>query len=235
MQMKEANNQKDRIVSIIAHDLRTPFHQISNLSSITIDMFSDLSNAQVLEFINDIKSASENGTAVLEELLGWAKMQQKNASSSVENFQVDSTLKPIIESMNLSLKEKKLSVDITGNTRMQLLTDNNVFTFVSRNLLANAIKFSKPGNKITIHLEQDKDINAINFIDQGIGIPHSDLSKLFDTKVKYSRPGTNGEKGSGIGLLLCKEMIERIDGKIEVDSQEGIGSTFTIKLQNQQV
>jgi signal transduction histidine kinase len=234
-QMKEANNQKDRIVSIIAHDLRTPFHQISNLSSITIDMFNDLSNAQVLEFISDIKNASENGTAVLEELLGWAKMQQKNANSSVENFHVDSTLKPIIESMNLSLKEKKLSVDITGNTSMQVITDNNVFTFVSRNLLANAIKFSNPGNKITIHLEQDKDINAINFIDQGIGIPNSDLSKLFDSKVKYSRPGTNGEKGSGIGLLLCKEMIERIDGKIEVDSQEGIGSTFTIKLQNPQV
>lgn len=234
-QMKEANSQKDRIVSIIAHDLRTPFHQISNLSSISIDMFEDLSNSQILEFINDIKNASETGNSILEELLGWAKMQQKNANSLIESVHVSNTLEPIIESMNLSLKDKNLKVELTGKTDMEMKTDNNVLSFVSRNLLANAIKFSNPESKITISLEQDDDVYSINFIDQGIGIPHSDLNKLFDSKVKFSRPGTQGEKGSGIGLLLCKEMIERINGKIEVDSQEGYGSTFSIKFQKNQV
>lgn len=231
--MKEANSQKDRIVSIIAHDLRTPFHQITNLSSLTQDLMSDLSKEQVKEYLADINMASEQGSSILEELLTWARSQQTQITSKVDSFNPVESAQLIVDSMSFSLKSKDINVHIEGDPNLNFSTDTNVFNFVTRNLMANAIKFSNQGDTITIKIETGNPYIMVHVTDNGIGIPEADRSKLFNSKVKYSRVGTKGESGSGLGLLLCKEMIERNNGQIDVTSVEGKGSTFSVKfLQN---
>lgn len=229
-EMKEANSQKDRIVSIIAHDLRTPFHQITNLSSLIQDLMSDLSKEQINEYLTDIHSASEQGASILEELLTWAKSQQTHVTSKVDSFKPVESARLIIDSMSFSLKSKDISVHIEGDQDLSISTDTNVFNFVIRNLMANAIKFSNQGDTINLKIEAGGSYIIVHVIDHGIGIPEADRSKLFNSKVKYSRTGTKGESGSGLGLLLCKEMIERNNGQIEVTSIEGKGSTFSVKF-----
>lgn len=233
-QEKEANSQKDRIIGIIAHDLRTTFHQAINLSEIIIDMLEDLTHEQLKEYLADLHKVSEQGYGILEELLIWAKSRKDNISG-YDKIVVSKSVEQIIDSMQLSLQNKHLSVKIEGNRDLEIKNDNNVLNLVLRNLLINAIKFSNKNSVITVKLEDGEAFNMISVIDNGIGIPEDDLPKLFNSKTKYTRTGTDGESGSGFGLLLCKEMIERNHGTIEVQSIEGSGSTFSIKFYNNTV
>jgi signal transduction histidine kinase len=228
-QMKEANSQKDRIMSIIAHDLRTTFHQVINLSGLMKEMAPNLSQEDLQEYLADLLNASEQGYSILEELLTWAKTQNNN-KLSYEKIEVNKSVEQIISSMTLSLQNKDLHINLTGNKEMTIFNDHNVLNLVVRNILINAIKFSLTGSTITIDLGNTDTYDFISISDTGIGIPEADLPKLFNSKARYSRTGTGGESGSGLGLLLCKEMIERNCGSIEVESKEGIGSTFTIKF-----
>lgn len=227
--MAEANSQKDRLMSIIAHDLRTTFHQVINLTGIIHEMLEELTEEQLKEYLTDLRKASEHGYSILEDLLTWAK-SQKAISQANEHVKVVHSIEQIIASMALSLQGKDLEVKIEGDSDMTIVTDGNVLSMVVRNLLANAIKFSNKSSLIHVNCVSGEAYDAISISDSGIGIPEADLPKLFDTKVKYTRAGTNGESGSGLGLLLCKEMIERNRGSIEVESKEGVGSTFTIKF-----
>lgn len=227
--MKETNSQKDRIISIIAHDLRTTFHQVINLTSIINEILDDLPKEQLKEYLGDLLKASEQGYSILEELLQWAR-SQKESNIKYEKIRVNKSVLQIIESMQLSLQNKQLSVVLEGNENLEIINDNNVLNLVLRNLLINAIKFSNNNSQITVKLEDAEEYDTISVTDHGIGIPEADMPKLFNSKLKYTRTGTNGESGSGFGLLLCKEMIERNHGTIEVSSKEGQGSTFTIKF-----
>lgn len=227
-QMQEANRQKDRIMSIIAHDLRNTFHQVINLAGIMKDMLNDLTPEQHNEFLNDLVNVSQQGHEILEDLLSWAK--NRNENKSLDQINVADSINQIVNSMTLSLQEKDITVEIKGDTGMVINNDQNVLNLVVRNLLVNAIKFSNRSSTVTVNLSSTKEDDLISITDNGIGIPEADLPKLFNARTRYSRTGTNGESGSGLGLLLCKEMIERNNGFIEVVSQEGIGSTFTIRF-----
>lgn len=228
-QMKEANSQKDRIMGIIAHDLRTTFHQVINLSEIILEMLEELSPEQLKEYLTDLHKVSEQGFSILEELLLWARSRKEN-TSGYDKIQVAESVDQIVKSMQVSLQNKQLSVKIEGEMDLQIVNDRNVLNLVLRNLMINAIKFSNKNSEITVKLEDSDEYNIISVIDKGIGIPEQDLPKLFNSKTKYTRTGTDGESGSGFGLLLCKEMIERNHGNIEVQSIEGSGSTFSIKF-----
>lgn len=227
--MKEADGQKDRIMSIIAHDLRTSFHQVINLTEIMNEILDDLSRDQLKEYLTDLHKSSVQGYGILEELLQWAK-SQKGTSTSYKDIKVTDSILQIIESVQISLQNKQLTISIEGNKDLEVNNDVNVLNLVLRNLITNAIKFSNHAGEIRVKLEEGKEFDTISVIDNGIGIPESDLPKLFNSKAKYSRTGTGGESGSGFGLLLCKEMIERNNGLIEVNSIEGTGSTFSIKF-----
>jgi PAS domain S-box-containing protein len=228
-QEKEANSQKDRIIGIIAHDLRTTFHQAINLSEIIIDMLEELTPGQLKEYLTDLHKVSEQGFGILEELLVWARSRKDN-TAVYDKIDVHESVKQIIDSMQLSLQNKNLTVKIEGNKNLLIENNTNVLNLVLRNLLINAIKFSNKNSEITVKLGDGPMYDTISIIDKGIGIPKDDLPKLFNSKTKYTRTGTAGESGSGFGLLLCKEMIERNHGIIEVQSIEGSGSTFSIKF-----
>lgn len=228
-QIKEAINQKDRIISIIAHDLRTSFHQMINLTGLLNEMVEELTPDKLKEFLADLQKSSEDGYGILEELLAWARTKNDTLTLN-ENIKVLNPIEQIIKSLALSLQNKQLGVNIQGDKELIVKTDGNVLNLVLRNLLVNAIKFSNPGSSITVELHEGDEEDTISIIDTGIGIPEADIPKIFDTKMKYTRVGTSGESGSGFGLILCKEMIERNNGELELKSTEGKGSTFTIHL-----
>lgn len=228
-QIKDAINQKDKIISIIAHDLRTTFHQVINLSGIILEVYDELSNEQLKEYLTDLLKSSQQGYEILEELLTWAK-SQKGTSSNYSDVIVARSIENVISSMALTIQAKNLSVSIEGDTDMVIVNDQNILNLIVRNLLINAVKFSYTGGEIKVRLESTGNNKFIRVIDSGIGIPKEDLPKIFNSKLRFSRTGTNGETGTGLGLLLCKEMVERNHGVIEVDSEEGKGSVFTIKF-----
>lgn len=227
-QMQEANRQKDRIMSIIAHDLRNTFHQVINLAGLMKEMIHDLTPEQLSDYLNDLVNASQQGHEILEDLLSWAK--NRNEIKSPDKINVLDSINQIINSMTLSLQEKDISIEVKGDKELIINNDQNVLNMVVRNLLVNAVKFSNRSSIVTISIATTETDDLISISDNGIGIPESDLPKLFNAKTRYSRTGTGGESGTGLGLLLCKEMIERNNGIIEVVSQEGIGSTFTIRF-----
>lgn len=233
-QIKDAIGQKDKIISIIGHDLRTTFHQVINLSGIILEVYDDLSPDQVKEYLNDLLKASQQGFEILEELLSWAK-SQKGSAQKYEDIAVARSVEQVIASMALTLQSKNLTVNIEGNTEMVIKNDQNILNLVLRNLLINAVKFSHKGSEVKVRLESENGYNAIKVIDHGIGIAKDDLQKIFNSRLRFSRTGTDGETGTGLGLLLCKEMVERNHGTIEVDSEEGKGSTFTIKFNKHKV
>ena len=231
-QMTEAMKQKDRIISIIAHDLRTSFHQIMSLSDLLAEDVHNLSEDDLKVFLSDLVKASRQGNDILEELLNWAKSQKSNFSN-LKSFLIKNSLNQIIKELSFSLQNKNLTVRIEGETDLSLIADQNILNFILRNLIINAIKFSNKNSLITVSIKASDSYLNISVKDNGVGIPEQDLEKLFNPRIKYSRTGTEGEQGSGLGLLLCKEMIERSGGTIEVSSVEGQGSTFTIKLKKE--
>ncbi|GAP44204.1 signal transduction histidine kinase [Lentimicrobium saccharophilum] len=224
------NSQKDKIMSIIGHDLKTPFHQIISLSHILKEGIDDFSKEDILSLLDDMSHASENGMKTLQDLLNWANGQRENVVVNFRNLHLYPLIDSIIQSLRLSAAAKQLGFITNIAEDARIYADEKMVTVAFRNLLSNAIKFSRQGGKITITYVKLDEGAQILFTDEGIGIEEKDLKKLFAGGINDSRPGTNGETGSGLGLMLCREMIHNNNGSIEVNSQPGKGTTFTVIL-----
>ncbi len=224
------NSQKDKIMSIIGHDLKTPFHQVISLSQILKEGIQDFSKEDMLTLLDDMSHASENGMKTLQDLLNWAKGQRENVVVNLENLHLSPLIDSIIQSLRLSAAAKQLRFITSIPEGALIYADEKMVTVAFRNLLTNAIKFSRPGGKITVTYVSKDDYAKIIFTDEGIGMEEKDMKKLLTGGINDSRPGTNGETGSGLGLMLCREMIINNKGSIEVNSQPGKGTTFTVIL-----
>lgn len=217
-------------MSIIGHDLKTPFHQIISLSHVLKDSIDDFSKEDILALLDDISHASENGMKTLQDLLNWANGQRESVVVNFENLHLRPVIDNIIQSLRLSAAAKQLRFITNIPDDALIYADEKMVTVAFRNLLTNAIKFSRPGGNITVTYA-NRDNNArIFFTDEGIGMEERDTRKIFTGGINESRPGTNGETGSGLGLMLCREMIINNKGSIEVSSQPEKGTTFIIDL-----
>jgi signal transduction histidine kinase len=224
------NSQKDKIMSIIGHDLKTPFHQIISLSQILKEEIDGFSKKEILALLDDMAHASENGMKTLQDLLNWASGQRENVVVNFRNLHLYPLIDSIIQSLRLSAAAKQLGFVTDIAEDALIYADEKMVTVAFRNLLSNAIKFSRHGGKITITYVKRDEGAQILFTDEGIGIEEKDLKKLFAGGINDSRPGTDGETGSGLGLMLCREMIHNNKGSIEVKSHPGKGTTFTVIL-----
>lgn len=229
-QLLELNAQKDKILSIIGHDVKTSFHQILSLAQILNEEEHNLDKETTTELLADVLTASQNGYGILEELLNWAKSKQESLSVKPESIQVEPFMNKIMESMKSIADSKRIRFVSSIESDAALFAEPNMITIATRNILSNAIKFSHPEGNIYINCNlQNNQIN-ISIKDEGMGISEKDLSKLFNKEMSYSRPGTKGEKGTGLGLLLSNELIIRNNGSISVESEVGKGTIFTISL-----
>jgi len=226
----ELNATKDRLFSIIGHDLRGPIGGFKTIVELLISGF-DLTNTEKLtEVLLLIKESSSATYELLGNLLSWAKSQRNEIIFLPEKVMLYEIVLSITRLFSEITNEKQINIinNIPQNTT--IFADRNMLTTVLRNLISNAIKFTPNKKQIQIFTTKNKTEHTITIKDEGNGITKKNLSKLFKDKEYITTTGTNGEKGSGLGLILCKDFIEKHQGEIWVESELGKGSNFNFTI-----
>jgi len=221
---------KDKFFKIIAHDLLNHFNGLLGYSDLLALTHRELDDDARESMINDISDISKNTYSLLENLLLWARSQTDNLPFAPKLLLLSELVDENISSVQSLVKTKGLKLNSKVGKDLHVYADKEMLNTVLRNLLMNALKFSNIGGEISVDAEADKDHIRISVRDQGVGISPEKLNILFDITQKTSTPGTGSEKGSGLGLVLCKEFIDLHGGSIHVESQEGVGSVFSFIL-----
>ncbi|MEI7811755.1 MAG: HAMP domain-containing sensor histidine kinase [Ignavibacteria bacterium] len=229
-ELKAVNATKDKLFSIIAHDLRSPFNSLIGIGEVITEMLDEGDIEQSKDMMTHIKSTARNAYDLLQNLLEWANVQRGAYNFRPEKLSVSSDME---ESFGLLmqaawLKEIELETDITRG--LYVKADKNMYNAILRNLINNAIKFTPKGGTITFSAGYNKDFMEIKVSDTGVGMSQEVMDNLFRKDVNVTTPGTENEKGTGLGLILCKELVEIQGGKIEVSSRTGNGSVFSFTL-----
>lgn len=230
-EMKELNAAKDKFFSIIAHDLKNPLSSFRDASEMMSDSFAVLEKEEIKEFIDEFKKTSKNIYNLLENLLQWSRSQTGRIDFKPTNIDLGRLADNTVSLLATYAEKKGLSLVNEIPEDILCYADPNMITTVLRNLISNAIKFTEKGGCIIIKSEgPQKGIYIVTVADSGIGISKEDIQKLFKIDVYHTTAGTSSEKGTGLGLILCKEFVEINDGKIWVESTPGCGSQFKFTL-----
>jgi two-component system sensor histidine kinase/response regulator len=223
------NNTKDKFFSIIGHDLKNPFSTVIGLSDLLLDDFDSFERDRLKVFIEQINKFSSNAYALLENLLQWARSQTGKMKINKNLFNFKDVVEDNVDLLSGNARQKNITVNFPSEAAYWNF-DINMISTVVRNLVSNAIKFTPVGGQIHIDYKEHDDRIVVSIADNGIGIPVKDQDKLFRLDVNPSTIGTSDEKGTGLGLILCSEFVERHDGKIWVESEPGKGSIFKFYL-----
>ncbi|MBD3616492.1 MAG: tetratricopeptide repeat protein [Gracilimonas sp.] len=226
-ELEQLNRDKDKLFAIIAHDLRTPLSSMQGV----LYLFKEkaLSEEEMEKVVQELEISVQKNVDVMEDLLVWAKEQLSGVKMDFGPVQLQPLVKDIISSQKILADKKGISIIQNIEEGATLKADSNALQLVIRNLLLNGIKYTNQGGSIEIGTQETREKVIIYIKDTGIGIPKEAFDKIFDSK-SWTREGTNKEKGSGFGLSLSKEFVERMNGKIWFESEEGIGTTFFIEL-----
>jgi PAS domain S-box-containing protein len=229
-ELKSLNANKDKFFSIIAHDLKSPLSGLLGFTEILVNEFDDLTTEEVKEFIGHSHQAAINMNALLENLLEWSRIQTGNFALETSNVNVESVFDNMISLFNQYARNKKIRLEKKVDANLQVLADENMFKTIMRNLVSNGIKFTREGG--CVHLTAIPNERFVNIVvqDSGIGLSQENINKLFRIDVNYTTPGTNKERGTGLGLVLCKELVEKNGGNIWVESEVGKGTKFNFSL-----
>jgi PAS domain S-box-containing protein len=232
-QLIESNATKDKFFSIISHDLKNPFNSIMGLTGLLKEKIERYDKETIAQYAGHIYDASRNSYKLLQNLLEWSRSQMGRISYSPSFYNLATIIDEATTSNLNQAQSKNITVDIDCPDSVQVYADNNMLSTIVRNLISNAIKFSPKGEVIKIEATENKNYTQIKIIDNGKGMEKSILDKLFKISEKVTTPGTEDEKGTGLGLLLCKEFIDQHNGEIIVESEVRKGSTFTVNLPHQ--
>jgi PAS domain S-box-containing protein len=228
--LKIANATKDKFFSIIAHDLRSPFNSIIGFSELLLDEDSVLDPKQKDHIVKLIAESSKNTFNLLENLLNWSRSQTGNIQFKPDYQNLKKLINDTFVLAESIAKQKNIRLSNIVDSDIVVYVDENMLKTVLRNLISNAIKFtSKDGNVKVLVTKKQKNVN-VSVIDSGIGIKKEKLQTIFNEVNFETTLGTENEKGHGLGLLLCKEFIEKHGSKIIVESEEGMGSNFSFTL-----
>jgi PAS domain S-box-containing protein len=230
LQLRELNATKDKLFSIIAHDLRSPFNNILVLCDIMKAQSSKPEDSQPEMYLDLIHATAKNTLVLLENLLDWAKSQSGQIEFKTEKTSISSVIQEILNLSRSLAQTKGISIQVTETDDIEVNSDKKILKTVFRNLISNAIKYSKPGGKIVISAIEAEDQVKIIISDSGVGMDEKTLENLFGITTNTPLPGTLNEKGSGFGLVLCKEFVEKLGGKIWVESEEDKGSDFIFTI-----
>ena len=226
----ELNASKDKFFSIIAHDLRNPIAGFLNLTDILSANFDAFSKSENKDFIDVMNQASKQLYNLLENLLQWSRSQTGSMSFEPKYISVKKMINETIDALLINIENKQLKVSIKADEKTIAYVDENMITTVIRNLISNAIKFSPQGESIIVRCTQKDEFIVLAIIDNGVGIKKEDQNKLFRIDQHITTPGTADEKGSGLGLILCTEFVEKNGGKIWVESEINKGSSFMFTI-----
>jgi signal transduction histidine kinase/ligand-binding sensor domain-containing protein len=229
-QLLEANQMKDKFITIMAHDLKNPFQTILAFSKMLFEEYDRFDEYHRKRYLQEINNASNNVFNLLENLLTWSRSHTGKISYYPEPIEMSRLLESVTDLLSTNLLTKGITIKQTITTGKMAYADKNMVDTVIRNLLSNAIKFSHPGSIIEIALFEANQMIQLKIKDNGIGMKTQMLENLFKIDENTNRKGTSGEEGTGLGLIICKEFIEKNSGTIHAESETGKGSSFTISL-----
>ncbi len=236
--LQKLNEMKDRFISIISHDLRTPFNSILGFVDMMLDEES-ISNEDQKTYLNFIKESSTSMYNLVNSLLDWTRLQTGRIKFDPETINAFAYMKKSKEMMSGVALQKNIEILTDFPNDIFIYADENLLLQVFNNIISNSIKFSKPGGTIIVSAKTLTDERMVLFSikDNGVGIKGENIFKLFEVDKKLSTVGTQGEKGSGLGLSLCSEIVNKHGGKIWAESQLEIGTTihFSIPIASEQI
>ena len=225
-QLKKLNATKDRLFSIIAHDLKNPLGSILIFSDLLMEKLREDNIEKSESFIEFIKLATKNSLHLLENLLYWARMQTNQMVFDRKKLDLHTIVSEVAEVLNSSSKIKNISIINSVRDDIVVHADPDMLQTILRNFIANAVKFTNHGGVVEVSTAMAQSGIEIIVQDNGIGMNENIRNKLFQPDTNFTSTGTDNEKGSGLGLMLCKEFVEKHGGKIWVESELGKGSTF---------
>lgn len=229
-QLQAINASKDKFFSIISHDLRSPLSAVLTGLRMLTDSKNDLSGDEQQEIIHDARDTTERLYALLENLLAWARIQRGVMELTPRPLDMRPLLEQNARLFAANAAQKRIAIRQTVTEPILIYADRAMVDAVIRNLLSNALKFTEAQGTITISASQRDAAVEVAIADTGVGMSAETLAKLFRLDVRYDQPGTAGEKGTGLGLNVCKEFVEKNNGTISVESVPGTGTMFCLRF-----
>lgn len=234
-ELSQSNSIKDRMFSIISHDLRAPLATLQNFLKMFISYRNAFTDEEITKITRDINKSLGNVGDLLENLLQWSRAQMGHLETELEPLLVTDYIQKNIELFLPTAKNKKINLQVSAMDEGILVeADPNLLNFILRNLISNALKFTEVDGTVTVGAaykkEKEMQIVHISVKDTGVGMSDEIARKIFITDQHITTRGTANEKGTGLGLMVCKEFVEKQNGKIWVESKEGEGTTFTFSM-----
>ncbi|MFA5330712.1 MAG: HAMP domain-containing sensor histidine kinase [Prolixibacteraceae bacterium] len=229
-ELEESNATKDKLFSVIAHDLRNPLSALIGLTTILTEDFEILSQAEIRKTLSILDKESKLTYDLLINLLEWSKTQRKKLVSAPEVLVLTDQISGMFRQLENTAKNKEITLNNQVDKNLKIFADLSMLQSVLKNLLTNGIKFTEKGGQITVSAELKEGLIEVSVQDTGTGMDSEKIANLFSLNNSYSSSGTENEKGTGLGLQICKEFVEINGGEIRVISEVGKGSTFTFSV-----
>lgn len=229
-ELKVTNSNKDKLFSIISHDLKSPFHATLALSEHLSDEANSLEKEDIIEYSSLIHKELKNQYRLLEAVLNWSRLQLGKMNFEPERFDLENLASEVIQSLKTKSTQKDIKLTLNIPSSCYVKADINMMRSVLHNLISNAIKFTKTNGEVIIKHQESPEYHSVSVVDDGIGMEKNLVDKIFENDSIITTNGTSGEKGTGLGLMLCKEMIEKHNGEIWVESELEKGSNFKFTI-----
>jgi len=228
--LEELNAQKDKFFSIVAHDLKSPFNPLLGFSELLATQGASMSPEKVEEYGALLHRAATEAFKLLEDLLDWSRIQLDRVEFNPDLVDLDALVATNVARYQFAAQAKCVTLKTDDMTPLCAYADPRMLDTVVRNLLSNAIKFTPHDGHISFSARREGAFAILSIADTGVGIPPHRLQHLFALGSRQSSTGTTGETGTGMGLVICKELVDRQGGTISVESAEGKGTTFSLRL-----
>ena len=229
-ELKSANEARDRFYSIIAHDLRGPFQAFLNVSEMCAIEIDTLTKEEIKTFATELNLALKRQYQLLTDLLDWTRLQTKNFVLTLEHAFLHNLVEEVLEPLTFISKQKEIELKNIITEEILIITDTHLLKLSLRNLISNSIKFTNRKGSVTVSAKPLDGFIAVTVSDNGIGISKEDIGKLFTRNERFSTDGTAMETGTGLGLMICKEIVEKHGGNIWIESEVGKGSKFIFTI-----
>lgn len=226
----KSNADKNRFYHILAHDLRSPFNVLLGISDFLIKSTDGFNKEEIAEYLKILNQTAHNTYNLLDDLLIWAKSHSGILSFQPNIFNFSDICRDLLEFNREIANRKNITINCLVKDKVEVFTDKSMIKTIMRNLISNAIKYTNTDGEINISAHQHSDYTLISVLDNGVGIAKEIIPTLFDISNKISTEGTKGESGTGFGLVLCKDFVDKHGGKIWVESEVGKGSEFKFTL-----
>ncbi len=229
-QLEKLNATKDKFFSIIGHDLRSPTATLITLSEMLISDLEEFDDGTILELLGDVNKVAHNNLKLLNGLLEWARSQQGRIPYEPKEHSFNSVIGPVLLTYRKTAEDKGVELVDSVEGSYKVYVDINMISSVLRNLISNAIKYCSKGDKIYLSVKKEEGFLRVFVRDTGLGIGEDVQKKLFRLDCHYTTTGTANELGTGLGLILCREFVEKNGGSLDLESVKGAGSTFSFTV-----